>query len=91
MGTFFKAKKVIQVSHEHLQAESVAKKASKVRVIQKSSTISVFGRKLHSQILLTSLIPNITFLFEFEQLLGEKFSNTESTEKSNNLHHSEKT
>jgi hypothetical protein len=46
----------------------------KLPAIQKSSAISVFDRKLHILILLTELIPNITFLFEFEQVFEEKFS-----------------
>jgi len=46
----------------------------KVPAIQKSSAISVFDRKLHILILLTELIPNITFLFEFDQVFEEKFS-----------------
>ncbi len=47
---------------------------SKVRAIQKSSAISAFGRMLHILILLIELIPNITFLFEFDQVFEEKFS-----------------
>ena len=38
----------------------------KVSAIQKSSAISVFGRKLYILILLIRLILNITFLFEFK-------------------------
>ena len=46
----------------------------KVPAIQKSSTISEFCRKLHILILLTELILNITFLFEFDQVFGWKSS-----------------
>jgi hypothetical protein len=64
---------------------------NKVPAIQQSSTISVFDRKLHILILLTELIPNITFLFEFDQVFKNKFQNTESIKKSKNLHPYEKT
>ena len=46
----------------------------KVPAIQKCSTISVFGWKLHIRIALTELIPNITFLFEFDQVFWWKSS-----------------
>ena len=42
--------------------------------IQKRSTILVFGWKIHIPIALTELIPNITFLFEFDQVFGWKSS-----------------
>ena len=47
---------------------------SKVPAIQKRSTILVFGWKIHIPIALTELIPNITFLFEFDQVFGWKSS-----------------
>ena len=45
-----------------------------MHAIQKWSTILEFRWKLHIPIDLTALIPNITFLFDFDQVLMEKSS-----------------
>jgi hypothetical protein len=52
-------------------------KNGKVRAMQKSSNILVFDWKLNIPILLIELIPNITFLFEFDQVFEEKLSKYE--------------
>ena len=53
----------------------------KVHAIQKWSTILEFRWKLHIPIDLTALIPNITFLFDFDQVLMEKSSKYWAPEK----------
>jgi len=49
----------------------------------------LFFLKLHIRIALIELIPNITFLFEFDQVEGGNLRNTESTKKTKDLHHFE--
>jgi len=65
------------VSQEYTVHDTHMSKNGKLRAIQKSSTILVFDWKLHTPILLIELIPNITFLFEFDQVFEEKLSKYE--------------